>query len=137
MIYTSIKYLRISSLWIGFTAILISFFIPLYSSCKWNSDESGTIGFVVYGYEKGWSYVVFLFVLLVFFSGYFWHRLMNKILLYLFSIILLLIFFLTLNLPGWGGAPCIRHSEIGQHLIIFGSFSVILGTFISIYREVD
>lgn len=137
MIYTSIKYLRIASIYIGFAAILCASFLPFYSSCRWNSDESGTIAFVEYGYERSLYYIVTVMVLIIFFSGYFWHGLVNKILLNLFSIVLLLFMLLVMNLPGWGARPCVNSSEIGLYLLVYGTLSVILGTFISIYREVD
>lgn len=137
MIYTSIKYLRIGSVILGFLLVILSFFLPYYSSCEWNANESGTIEFFKYGYETRMFYVQCLFVIALFFSGYFYQNLINKILLYILSFILLVSFFLVRNAPNRGATPCVRSPEIGQDLSLYGSLLVLLGTFISIYREAE
>lgn len=135
MIYTSIRHIRVACIWIGFVAILSSFFLPFYSGCRWNSDQSGTINFIKYGYEVYPCYYVPVLVLSIFFSGYFWRRLINKILLYVFTCFLLIFLFLIWRAPSWGANPCINNDEIGQDLSVYGSLLVSIGTFISVYRE--
>ena len=137
MIYTSIRWMRIGSVVIGFLAILVSFFLPFYRSCKWTEDESGTIDFVKYSYETSTFYIQALFVLAIFISGYFYHNIVNKVLLYTFSSMLIFFLFISWNAPNWEGSPCIRSSVIGGDLTFYGALLVILGTFISIYREIE
>jgi hypothetical protein len=135
MIYTSIKYLRIGSVVMGSLLLIVSIFLPYYSSCKWNSDESGTIPFSIYGYAYNGYWIQFFFTLAAFVSGYFYRDIANKALLYTFTIMLMIFLFFTLNIPSFGGSPCIRSTEIGGAFTLFGSFLILLGTFISIYRE--
>ncbi len=135
MIYTSIRYLRISSIISGFSAIILSAFLVFFSGCKMNSDESGTVPYSVYGYESNMYWIQFALITAVFFSGYFYRDLVNKALLYTFSSILVLFLLITWNLPG--GNPCVHQSEIGQICSLYGSLSIILGTFISVYREAE
>jgi hypothetical protein len=135
MIYKSIRSIRIGLITIGFLAVLVSFFLPFYRSCIWNEDESGTIDFVTYSYETSTFYIQTLLVLAIFFSGYFYHDIVNKALLYTFSSMLILFLFVSWNAPTWGGSPCIRSSEIGGDLTFYGILLIMLGTFISIHRE--
>lgn len=135
MIYTQIKYLRIGLVIVGFLLLISSVFLPFYSSCRWNSDESGTIPFFVYGYESRIYRDQFFYTILIFFIAYFHHEKVNKVLLYVFSSMLLLFLFFVRSDPGWGGAPCTRSAEIGQNLSLIGALFIMLGTFISIYRE--
>ncbi len=135
MIYTSIKYLRIGLVIAGFFLIVSSVFLPFYSSCKWNSDESGTIPFFVFSYESKIYWDQFLYTILIFLPAYYHHEKFNKVLLYVFSSMFLLFVLLYWNAPNWGATPCVRSAEIGQVLSLFGTLFIMLGTFISIYRE--
>ena len=135
MIYTSVRWMRIGSIVMVFSGIIISFLLPVYRSCKWNSDESGTIEFFRFGYETTQNYIPFFLILLVFVSGYFYHNLINKILTYSFSSLLIIFVFLMWNAPSWGAMPCIRSAGVGQYIFVFGLSLVMLGTLISIHRE--
>lgn len=137
MIYTSIKYLRMGFVVIGLLLLAISVFLPYYGSCKWNSDESGTVSVLIFGYSSRVFWMHFVFTIASFVSGYFYHDIVNKALLYTFSSMLLLYLFFTWDPPSWGATPCGRSSEIGRDLSVFGSCLIILGTFISIYRETE
>jgi len=137
MIYTSIKYLRIGLVTGGFLLLVLAVFFPDYSGCTWNSTESGTIPFVVFGYESRSYWIPFFFTIAAFFSGYFYQDIANKALLYTFSSLFLVFVFLDWNAPAWGATPCERSTEIGGYFSLFGSLFVILGTFISVYRETE
>ena len=135
MIYTSIKYLRIGSVVMGILLLVIAVFLPYYSSCKWNSDESGTIPLSIFGYAYSGYWIQFFFTVALFVSGYFYRDIPNKASLYTSTILLLIFLVFSLNGPGFGGNPCIRSTEIGGAFALFGSFLILLGTFIFIYRE--
>ncbi|WP_294670395.1 hypothetical protein [uncultured Fluviicola sp.] len=135
MIYTQIKYLRIGSVAGGLLMLIISVFLPYYVTCEWNSEESGTIEVLVLSYTSGVFWLQFLFTIALFVSGYFYRDIVNKALLYTFSSMLIVCLLLTWDPPTFGATPCGRSSQIGRNLSVFGSCFVILGTFISIYRE--
>ncbi len=134
MIYTSIRYFRVGSVIVGSLLLILSVFLPYYSSCEWNSDESGTISTLIFSYEHIPFWMQFSLTIAVFFSGYFYRDIVNKALLYTFSSLLIL--FLLFSLP-FSGNPCVPQLEIGKFLNLIGTFFVVLATFISIYREVD
>lgn len=135
MIYTSIRVIRIGSIMLGFLGIILSFLLPVYRSCKWNSDESGTIEFVRFGYETTQNYIPLVLILLVFISGYFFHYLINKILVYFFSSLSVIFIFLIWGAPNWGATPCVRSYVVGEYVFVIGLSLVMLGTLISIHRE--
>lgn len=137
MIYTSIKTLRIGSVVGGLLMLILSVFLPYYVTCEWNSDESGTIEVLVLSYTSGVFWMQFLFTVASFVSGYFYRDIANKALLYTFSSMFMVCMLLTWDPPTFGATPCGRSSEIGRNLSVFGCCFVILGTFISIYREED
>lgn len=132
MIDTSIRCLRMGLVIIGFLLLIGSVFLPFQTHCKWNSTESGTIGYRVYSYESVAYWGRFFFVLIIFLSGYFRRDIVYKALLYTFSSLFLL--FLFFSVPFMGN-PCVPQSEIGQTLSLTGSLMVPVATFISIYRE--
>lgn len=132
MIYTSIRYLRMGLVLIGFLLLIGSVFLPFQTHCKWNSTESGTIGYWVYSYESVAYWGRLFFVLIIFLWGYFRRDIVYKALLYTFSSLFLL--FLFFSVPFMGN-PCVPQSEIGQVLSLTGSLMVPVATFISIYRE--
>lgn len=102
MIYTSIRYVRVGFVIAGFLLLILSVFLPYYASCEWNSNEKGTIPFVVRGDELSVYWIQLSLTIAAFVSGYFYYDIVNKALLYTFSAMLLVFLVFFWSAPNWG-----------------------------------
>ncbi len=132
-------YLKTALLLIGAILILIAAFSPVESQYQY-MNQSGefedAVEVVTTGINHFLWYILVFGTAVVFSVGYFSNRLMNKVLVYVFTPLfaLVFLFFTAVATITWGATPFVPRLQYGYLLMIYGSILVLTATIISVHK---
>jgi hypothetical protein len=132
-------YLKTTLLLMGAALILLAAFSPVESQYQYlnqSGEFEDAVKVVTTGFNHILWYVLVFGTAVVFSVGYFFNRLVNKVLVYVFTPLfaLIFLFFTAITTITWGATPFIPRLQYGYLLMVYGSVLVLTATIISVHR---